>query len=304
MKNKPNNARGKEKNNDKIKQIGIIMFSSLLFVVLLGCNSSPKGLPTKEIDINKSNANSNNDVVKKTSDEAKYLPDYPAPQDIIEDSETKYISGTKKNIPDIVRSIVDKDAHLLSELTVFPIEREYPLKSIETPQQLEDYFDTLFDDKFIDELKKSSIEDWQPCGWRGHSYNSGELWVYDNLIEVNYSSQKEQALKKKFIEEDRKSTRLDMNGWTPYECYTEVSGAFTFRIDRSMDRYRFALYYKGTPMTAQPDLLIYGSQRIEGSAGLLYFDFITEDNSSNACLFYDDDILDLNGKEYHVKTKR
>ncbi len=46
------------------------------------------------------------------------LPGYPAPQDINEDPEIMDISGTKKNIPDIVKAIVNKNPAVLSQLTV------------------------------------------------------------------------------------------------------------------------------------------------------------------------------------------
>lgn len=242
------------------------------------------------------------------------LPGYPAPQDINEDSEILEISGTKKNIPDIVKAIINKDPAVLSQLTAFPIKRVYPLKSIETPEQLEEYFDTLFDDAFIEELKKSSLDDWHCAGWRGYSYGNGKLWVYDYLVGITYSSAKEQALLRKLIDIDKESTSLDMEKWTPCDCFTEVSGAFLVRLDKSEeDMFRLSIFNRGTPLSAMPDVIMYGTETIEGSMANRFFEFSSEDKKSSIsfilCAYDDSDIsLEWNRnnkiEEYLIKPKR
>ena len=269
-----------------------LIVTILLLATIIGCNGSRQ----------RSSVTTNDS-----------LPGYPVPQDIKEDPEIMDISGTKKNIPDIVKAIVNKNPTVLSQLTAFPIERDYPLKSIETPEQLEEYFYTLFDDEFIEELKKSSIDDWQSAGWRGYSYGNGKLWVYDYLIRVNYTSAKEQALLNDLIDHDKDSTSLDMEKWTPYDCFTEVSGAFVFRIDKSEeDLFRLSLYNRGTSISAKPDVIMYGKESIEGSMGNRVFDFSSEDKKSSIsfilCAYDDSDIIlewNNNGvKEYRIKPKR
>ena len=239
---------------------------------------------------------------------------YPAPQDIKEDPKILEISGTKKNIPDIVKAIVNKDPVVLSQLTAFPIERVYPLKSIETPEQLEEYFDTLFDDAFIEELKKSSLDDWHSAGWRGYTYGNGKIWVYDYLIGVTYSSAKEQALLRELIDIDKESTSLDMEKWTPCDCFTEVSGAFIVRLDKSdEDMFRLSIFNRGTSLSAMPDVIMYGTETIEGSMANRFFEFSSEDKKSSIsfilCAYDDSDIsLEWNRnnkiKEYLIKPKR
>lgn len=150
----------------------------LVFSALIGCHIRQKNVPDAQVT-----------SVEPLAD--CILPGYPEPNKIREDQQIVEISGTKRNIPLIVKAIVTKDVRLLSEYTVFPLSRKKPFSDIENLQQLEESFDVLFDDDLINDLRNSGIDDWVPLGWRGYCYKQGELWVYDKLTTINYvSSQK------------------------------------------------------------------------------------------------------------------
>lgn len=178
----------------------------------------------------------------------------------------------RSNVEIIMQSIVDGDAKQLASLTHFPIVRAYPLKNIENEQQLEVYFDTLFDDHFRQLMSQADENDWDSVGWRGQMFADGLLWVYDSLTAVNYYSELELRLKQQLAEQEMNSLHPSLWGnWRPYGCYVDEKDGSVLRVDVGDDGVcRLSVYHCGTKLSDRPDILVTGHMEIRGSIGVVY----------------------------------
>ena len=131
------------------------------------------------------------------------------------------VSGSSANIMTITKSIVDGDAKKLASLTLFPIERRYPLRDIKDRADMVRRFNLVFDAGFRKKMQSAKPSDWHSYGWRGYCYgDSSELWVYDSLTIINYYSPQEKKLYEQLVKKEMNSLHASLkgNGWYPYFC--------------------------------------------------------------------------------------
>ena len=144
------------------------------------------------------------------------------------------VSGSSANIMTITKSIVDGDAKKLASLTLFPIERRYPLRDIKDRADMVRRFNLVFDAGFRKKMQSAKPSDWHSYGWRGYCYgDSSELWVYDSLTIINYYSPQEKNLYGQLVKKEMNSLHASLkgNGWYPYSCYKDITDGSVIRID-------------------------------------------------------------------------
>ena len=209
----------------------------------------------------------------------------------------------------IRKCIVNGDARQLASLVChYPFSRPYPLKDIENQKQMIAYFDILFDEHIKRMLRNSTDEDWNNGGWRGYYFSNGLIWASpDSLEAVNYMSAKEKALYEKTIKKDMISLHpsLQKKGLRPLLCYQDMTNGSILRVDKDKDKYRLALYHKGTKLSGIPDVCVYGTLEIQGSMAIGCFSF----KKGQTEYEFDDDseelIISVSGeiKERHQLSK-
>lgn len=256
-----------------------LLFAEVLFsTALFSCMSGSTG--------NNHNTKTSVDIgcPEKNDADSDYTPE----------SDAYEISGSGKNLQVIVSSIVKGDKKQLASLCIYPIRRTYPLHDIENGKQMEAYFDVMFDKTFRKRMESITANDWDNAGWRGYTVGSGELWVYDSLYAVNYSSPEEQRMLRARVQTDLKSINASLRGkgWKPYSCYKDCTDGSVIRIDVKGDDerdYRLAKYGKGRKPSDMPDVLMYGTVSINGSMSYCYHEFCNEqgDSISFGDIFYD-----------------
>lgn len=144
------------------------------------------------------------------------------------------VSGSTEHIEKIMKSIADGDAKTLASLTIYPIERRYPLHNIINSSDMIRRFDQVFDQKFRDRMKSPKASDWHSYGWRGYSFGEDNaLWVYDSLTIINYYSPQEKALYEQLVKKEINSLHESLrgNGWCPYCCYKDKTDGSVIRVD-------------------------------------------------------------------------
>lgn len=256
-------------------------------------------------------------------------------EDSIVQSETLFdgdpnISGSTEHIGAIMKSIAEGDAKTLASLTIYPIERVYPLHNIVSPSDMVKRFDMIFDQKFRDRMKSSKASDWHSFGWRGYSYGEDDaLWVYDSLTIVNYYSQEEKALYDQLVKKEMTSLHESLrgNGWYPFCCYKDKTDGSIVRVDikaretmeeknfhkdgvalqypqlqafkiRGDEEFRLSVYPKGCCLNEKPQMILKGYVEIGGSANMMDYVFKKEN-----LLFEFGDSFYEDGKLYMVIRK-
>lgn len=215
----------------------------------------------------------------------------------VEVDDDDFSKKAEENLRVILRSIANGDKRRLASLCIYPISRKYPLHDIENAGQMEAYFDVMFDKPFRNRvagfLDKDSFD---MMGWRGDCIGNGEMWIYDSLYAVNYSSPEERRLLKTQVRMEMESLDNDLRGneWQPYSCYKDCSDTSIIRIDvKGKDRtvYRLAGYVKGQKSYDKPAVLMYGTVSFNGSMNYRFHEFA---NNQGDTISFGDIIYDAN----------
>ena len=200
------------------------------------------------------------------------------------------VSGSTEHIESIMKSIAYGDAKALASLTIYPIERRYPLHNIVDSSDMTKRFNQIFDQKFRDKMKSSKASDWHSYGWRGYSYGEdNSLWVYDSLTVINYYSPQEKALYDQLVKKEMASLHESLrdNNWRPFCCYMDMTDGSIVRVDirtskavkdeifyvKKDDKFRMSIYPQGSNLMGKPLLVLNGDVNIEGSANIMDYCF-------------------------------
>ena len=218
------------------------------------------------------------------------------------------VSGSTEYIGAIMKSIAEGDAKTLASLTIYPIERMYPLPNITSSSDMVKRFDEVFDQQFRERMKLSKASDWHSYGWRGYSYGEDNaLWVYDSLTIINYYSAQEKAQYDQLVKKEMGTLHeaLRGNGWYPFCCYKDITNGSIVRVDirardtvedknfhvdgvalaypqlqafkiRGDEEFRLSIYPKGLGLNEKPQMTLKGYAEIEGSANKMDYVFKNE----------------------------
>lgn len=218
------------------------------------------------------------------------------------------VSGSSANIMAITKSIADGDAKKLASLTLFPIQRRYPLRDIKDRADMVRRFNSVFDTGFRQKMKSAKPSDWHSYGWRGYCYgDSSELWVYDSLTIVNYYSQQEKKLYGELVKKEMSSLHESLRGkgWLPFCCFKDLTDGSIIRVDlrerkelkeenfhkdgvalaypqlqafkvRGDEEFRLSIYPKGIALKGNPQTVVNGYVEIGGSANIMDYVFKKE----------------------------
>lgn len=185
-------------------------------------------------------------------------------------------------LKELTRAVTEGDAHGFAALCIYPIQRPYPLKDIKDSTAMIDYFPILIDDSIRTVFSHLRPSDWERYGWRGWSFGDSQPVWYDEGIQfVNFESKAESGLRRILAREEIMSLAPQYrDGWTPVTTMVERDGGQKiYRIDRKGDSYRLMQFESPASAKGDPDLLMDGSMRTEGSAGLQVFEFSDSDGA-------------------------
>lgn len=153
------------------------------------------------------------------------------------------------------------DKKRFASLCLYPIKRNYPLHEIENAQQMEAYFDTMFDMSYRKMLAKETADDKENHGWRGFAIGKGTVWIYDSVYAVSYYSAKERRELDRLAKKEMETLNPKMRGkgWKPYACYKDITGKNYVRIDvKGSYKYRLAVYGAKPKASSAPKVIMYG----------------------------------------------
>lgn len=183
----------------------------------------------------------------------------------------KQLAGEdKQNVENIIRAFGTNDISKISKLLVYPIEREYPIPPIKNESAFIKNFNHIFDEALVNDIKKSTLDDWQQVGWRGVSFKNGVLWINSEgkIIRINYQSQFEKNQHQQLINQEKKNIYPSLKVFKN-AVYKIKIHSYTIRIDElDNGNYRYASWKRNKSEDSKPDLVLNnGVLKFEGSGG-------------------------------------
>lgn len=163
-----------------------------------------------------------------------------------------------------------KNVDGISKIISYPLSREYPIPAVKNEADFKKRFNQIFDEKIIDIISNSKINQWSEVGWRGIMLNRGDIWIESDgkITAVNYQSNFELNQKKNLINNDKKKlhTSLKIFKSPTYKIQTK---SYLIRIDELANgKYRYASWKIGRSEASKPDLILTnGELKFDGSGG-------------------------------------
>lgn len=197
-------------------------------------------------------------------------------------SELENCDSIPSSIKRLVKAVADNDSVTFASLVSYPLARPYPLRNIDTPEQMRGYYSVMVDDSLRRVLTSSKPGDWEEYGWRGWSLQRGDyVWVDADLYAVDYISARERAMLDSLTAADMGSLHRDLaEGWIPEMCLQTQEDNAVMRIDSRKDasihpRYRLLIYPAGSNLQGVPPYMLNGYCELEGTAGTRVYMFGT-----------------------------
>lgn len=170
----------------------------------------------------------------------------------------------------VIHLFKTKNIKGISEITNYPLSREYPLTDIKNKQELIKRFNDVFDQSVIDEITNSKITDWSEVGWRGIMLHQGTMWIDTDgkIIALNHQSETEKKQRLKLISEQKESLHSTLKSFKNPQ-YKFKTKHYLIRIDELENgKYRYASWKNNQNESAKPDIiLINGILEFSGSGG-------------------------------------
>ena len=166
-----------------------------------------------------------------------------------------------------VGAVRGKEVDLLTEIIHFPIPRPYPLPAV-TRGEFHRRYEEIFDEEFIEEVGDAA--DYGRIGWRGLQLGDGLVWFDDSgrVRRINHTSAVERRKRARLIELERGGLHESLRDYRAPILDAETC-TYRVRIDAMEDggRVRYAAWDVDAHHGSPPDVVLYGTGRVEGSAG-------------------------------------
>ncbi len=174
-------------------------------------------------------------------------------------------------IESLITAFKNNDRTKISEMVIYPLNRQYPIPPVKSKKDLIERFDEIFDDEIISIIANSDVaEDWEKVGWRGIMLNNGKIWAGFNgkIIAVNYESNTETQHRSHLIELLKSSLHESLQSFAQPILQWKTE-SYIVRVDLLNDgNYRFASWENNISPNEQPDLILSnGVVEYQGSAG-------------------------------------
>lgn len=167
-----------------------------------------------------------------------------------------------------VGAVRGEDVDLLTEIIHFPVPRPYPLPAV-TRYEFHRRYEEIFDEEFL--RKVAGAADYGRIGWRGLQLGAGLVWFDDSgrARRINHTSAVERRERARLIELERGGLHESLRDYRAPILDAETC-THRFRIDAMEDggrRVRYAAWDVDAHHGSPPDVVLYGTGRVEGSMG-------------------------------------
>lgn len=186
------------------------------------------------------------------------------------------------------KAMESRDADALAAHVDLPFALKYPIPRVKTMEEFVAAIPLMADEETLEEMLDG--DKWESVGWRGYHHRRSGAWMTEDvpskLTAFNGLSDAGEAYWKECVKRELESLHPSLReGIDTMEfSFKTKDGAWFVRIDSlkemfegeippSSDRqkYRMAVYRRGTPLTAKPDAVVICREFCEGSACNTYY---------------------------------
>lgn len=216
----------------------------------------------------------------------------------------KIDSSIYVNLSGIISNLIAGNAREAAVAFSYPIERPYPLESIEDSSDFVKYFKEIITEDVAMQLMDVQKQGWTKLKGIGWSCCNGEICSKngESITTFNLLAKKTQIERDSLKNEEIQSLEASLQkGWNPYQTYYCKKNKMIARVDVSNGEsgampYRIAIYDRQSDLKLQPTALMYGTMDLQGEASNKYFQF--SDNLGNSAELY----IDSNDPTLYVLT--
>lgn len=176
-----------------------------------------------------------------------------------------------------VGAVRDEDVDLLTEIIDFPFPRPYPLPAV-TRYEFYQRYEEIFDEEFTREV--AGAADHGRIGWRGLQLGNGLVWFDDSgrVRWINHTSAVERRELARLIELERGGLHESLRDYRAPILDAETC-TYRVRIDAMEDgggrhpRVRYAAWNVDAHHGNPPEIVLYGTEHVEGTARMASYYF-------------------------------
>jgi hypothetical protein len=174
------------------------------------------------------------------------------------------------------QALKSDDKKAVANLIYYPLEREYPLSPIKTPEDFIAHWDEYFDTNIIKDIITAKPEQ---IGWRGVQLVNGLVWFKDaKVFKIQYRTSEFEKIFGEAKEKEGQSINSEARGYTTLllSCQTKSKH---IRVQKHNDVIRYFVWKKGESLTEKPELNLVGDYLPDGNGGNGHYTFKNHDYS-------------------------
>ena len=168
------------------------------------------------------------------------------------------------------QALRSNDKKAVANMIYYPLEREFPLVSIETPDDFVAHWDEYFDADITKEVLEAKPEQ---IGSHGVQLVNGLIWFKDaKVFKIHYRTSVFQKLFKEAKEKEGQFINSEAQGYKRLILSCQTKTKF-IRIQEHNDGIHYFVWKKGESLTSKPELNLIGEYFPDGSGGNGHYTF-------------------------------
>lgn len=195
-------------------------------------------------------------------------------------------------IPKVIEAFKSGDKSIIAATVSYPFEMKHPVPDIKNQTQMQERFDEVLDEKFIQEVANSTLADWKTMGWRGIMFKNGSIWATESgkLFRIRADTAAAKAVYDKTMQAYRLTLHPSLRVFEEVRIEWTLE-RFKIRIDDMGDKgYRYAAWPSHKSQLEKPDIILEGGTvHYEGSAGYHSYEFVNGKYKYSVYVGYSED---------------
>ncbi|HKQ10701.1 MAG TPA: hypothetical protein VJS85_05880 [Rhizomicrobium sp.] len=168
------------------------------------------------------------------------------------------------------KSLKNNQRGAIARMVSYPINRDFPLPPIKSPQEFLAHWDEYFDKANTAALLNSTPEE---VGWRGIMLANGLVWFNnERVFALNLRTSLYQTRLEEVRRQEAATLYPSVRGYQKVEvtCSTKTKH---IRIQEYRDGVRYFVWPKGASLSQEPELALRGEMQFDGSGGNAVYTF-------------------------------
>jgi len=166
----------------------------------------------------------------------------------------------RSTIYPLAQAIAHQDKRRVAAMTGYPFRMLYPLRDLQSEQELIDNWDLIYDDAYCSRFAEATPDDWGQVGWRGIMFDNGIFWLDEYYSGdtvawlIRYAggrAERYQQEMQRLLDEEARLLDLADNE-VPIGCYIAPDSSLMAHVTllRRSERYRLRIFLPEDRLTS------------------------------------------------------